>query len=52
MVPRQEMETDLKSQEKDLTDDINNLNKKVRSASKLSGVSLFFPGQILGKTIQ
>lgn len=29
MVPRPEMEQDLKGQEKDLSDDINNLNKKV-----------------------
>lgn len=29
MVPRQEMEKELKDQEKDLTDDINGLNKKV-----------------------
>ena len=29
MVPSTEMERDLKGQEKDLSDDINNLNKKV-----------------------
>jgi len=28
MVPRATMETDLKRQQKELTDDINNLNKK------------------------
>ena len=29
MVPRKTMEQELKAQEKELTDDINNLNKKV-----------------------
>lgn len=29
MVPRKEMENDLKGQEKELNDDINSLNKKV-----------------------
>ena len=30
MVPRKTMEKELKNQEKELTDDINNLNKKVK----------------------
>ena len=30
LTPRVTMEKELKSQEKELTDDINNLNKKVR----------------------
>jgi len=30
MVPRKTMEKELKTQEKELTDDINNLNKKVK----------------------
>lgn len=32
MVPRTTMEADLKRQQKELTDDINNLNKKVSTA--------------------
>jgi hypothetical protein len=32
MVPQKAMEQELKSQEKELTDDINGLNKKVASA--------------------
>lgn len=31
MVPQKAMEQELKGQEKELTDDINNLNKKVTS---------------------
>lgn len=31
MTPRVEMEKELKGQEKEITDDINSLNKKVRS---------------------
>ncbi|TFK56478.1 Prefoldin [Heliocybe sulcata] len=34
MVPRPEMEKDLKSQEKELTDDINGLNKKSKYLEK------------------
>lgn len=30
MVPRKTMEKELKTQEKELTDDINSLNKKVK----------------------
>lgn len=33
MVPQKAMEQELKGQEKELTDDINNLNKKVTRAS-------------------
>lgn len=40
MVPRPEMEQDLKGQEKDLSDDINNLNKKVRFDYPLTVVNL------------
>lgn len=32
MVPQKSMEQELKGQEKELTDDINSLNKKVTSA--------------------
>lgn len=31
MVPRPEMDKDLKGEEKELTDDINSLNKKVHN---------------------
>jgi len=34
MVPRPEMEKDLKSQEKELSDDINGLNKKTKYLEK------------------
>ncbi|KAK7465298.1 hypothetical protein VKT23_005277 [Stygiomarasmius scandens] len=34
MMPRNEMEQELKSQEKELTDDINNLNKKTKYLEK------------------
>ncbi|THV06527.1 Prefoldin [Dendrothele bispora CBS 962.96] len=34
MMPRKEMEQELKSQEKELTDDINNLNKKTKYLEK------------------
>lgn len=34
MVPRNTMEKDLKDQEKDFTDDINNLSKKVSRISR------------------
>ncbi|EPQ60120.1 Prefoldin [Gloeophyllum trabeum ATCC 11539] len=34
MVPRPEMEKDLKSQEKELTDDVNGLNKKMKYLEK------------------
>jgi len=34
MVPRQEMEKELKDQEKDLADDINGLNKKTKYLEK------------------
>ena len=36
MVPQKAMEQQLKSQEKELTDDINNLNKKVISSVLLA----------------
>jgi hypothetical protein len=35
MLPRKALEDELKQQEKELTDDINNLNKKVRSSRHL-----------------
>ncbi|KAF5368375.1 hypothetical protein D9758_002460 [Tetrapyrgos nigripes] len=34
MMPRKEMEQELKSQEKELSDDINNLNKKTKYLEK------------------
>lgn len=40
MVPRPIMEKDLKKQEKELTDDINNLNKKVSWARILVAAEL------------
>lgn len=36
------MEKDLKSQEKELTDDINSLNKKVSEAAQHAGCSAMF----------
>lgn len=40
MVPRKALEDELKQQEKELTDDINNLNKKVRSSRRLGGATI------------
>jgi hypothetical protein len=40
MVPRKTMEKELKTQEKELTDDITNLNKKVKVLSSFAGLSL------------
>lgn len=38
MTPRAEMEKELKSQEKELTDDITSLNKKVRLHVALASI--------------
>ena len=46
LTPRPTMEKDLKSQEKELTDDVNNLNKKVRSDHRNSSDALSIPGRL------
>lgn len=38
LVPRKTMETELKTQEKELADDISSLNKKVRPNSSLISI--------------
>jgi hypothetical protein len=40
MVPRKALEDELKQQEKELTDDINNLNKKVCSSRHLGDAAI------------
>lgn len=42
MVPRTKMEQELKGQEKELTDDINNLNKKVCPTDTCSVLPYFY----------
>lgn len=50
MVPRPAMEKDLKKEERELTDDINNLNKKVRGcASALEKYETFLQSKYLEK---
>lgn len=53
MVPRKEMEKDLKGQEKELADDIANLTKKVRICLSLLWMSATAHTvvKILGETI-
>jgi prefoldin subunit 1 len=55
MMPRKEMEQELKAQEKELTDDINNLNKKVRITFSSRSVLIYLsihPDKISRKTVQ
>lgn len=54
MVPRPTMEKELKGEEKDLTDDINNLAKKVKSGLSVRayGPSSRPTVKIFGETVQ
>jgi hypothetical protein len=50
MVPQKAMEQELKGQEKELTDDINNLNKKVTSSISGSVYLLTLVSQNISKS--